>query len=95
MTVPITNSMSHIFQHVHFAACIVAKKHACQVLLGAFDGIVSLGHKEPINLTQVWNASEMGPDTVPIPRVSVKFMLHFLGWSSHAVPFKRTQELNR
>jgi hypothetical protein len=59
MTVPITNNTSHIFQHVYFARCIVAKKHAFEAS-GVFDGMVGLGHKEPINLMQVRNAFEIG-----------------------------------
>jgi hypothetical protein len=59
MTVPITNNASHVFQDVHFAACIIAKKRAFEVLC-VFDGMVGMGHKEPINLMQVRNVLEMG-----------------------------------
>jgi coatomer subunit delta len=59
LTVPITSNASHIVQDVYFAACIVAKKHAFEVL-GVFDGMVGMGHKEPINLMQVRNVLEMG-----------------------------------
>jgi coatomer subunit delta len=59
MTVPITNYASHIFQDVHLAACIAAKKHPSEAL-GVFDRMVSMGHKEPINLMQVRNVLEMG-----------------------------------
>jgi hypothetical protein len=59
MTVPITNNASHIFHDVHFAACIVAKKQAFDVL-GVSDGMVGMGHKEPIDLMHVRNMLEMG-----------------------------------
>jgi hypothetical protein len=58
MTVPIMINTSHIFQDVHFAPCIIAK-HAFEVL-GVFDGMVGLEHKEPIDFMQVRNALEMG-----------------------------------
>jgi hypothetical protein len=78
MTVPITTNTSHILQHVHVAPCIVAKKHAFEVL-GAFDRMVGLGHEEPIKSHTGWERVGDGADTVIILRVSVKFMLHFPG----------------
>jgi hypothetical protein len=87
MTVLITNNASHIFQDVYFAACIAARKHAFEVL-GVFDGTVGIWDiRNRLILCTLETCWRWGADIVTILRVSVKSMLRFPAWSSHAELF--------